>query len=93
VLLPLEEPSVSQIDAVRPRYSRMSGLREAWVDNLKARGVDVLFVTALSPYEIEYNWHDPGGFPIEAEWAESDPTVFTRVFDNSQVRVYTVRTP
>jgi len=90
VLLPLAHPTSSPIDAVRPRSDRLNGLRGAWIENLQARGVGVLFVTALSAYEIDYNWHDAGGFPIEAEWARADPAAFTLVFENSQVRIYAV---
>jgi len=90
VLLPLDATTVSQFAAVRPRFERVHGMRDAWIQNLKARGVDLLFVTALSAYEIEYNWHDARGFPIEAAWAQSDPKVFTLVYENAQAQVYAV---
>jgi hypothetical protein len=93
VLLPVENPGASQIDAVRPRYARFQGMRDAWIDNLKARKADVLFVTALSPYEIAYNWHDAGGFPVEAAWAQSNPELFTLVYENPQTQVYAVHAP
>jgi hypothetical protein len=90
VLLPLAGDAVSQYAAVRPRFERVHGMRDAWIDNLKARGVGVLFVTALSAYEIDYNWHDARGFPIEAAWAQSDPEAFTLLYDNAQAEVYAV---
>ncbi|HEX3704437.1 MAG TPA: glycosyltransferase family 39 protein [Vicinamibacterales bacterium] len=93
VLLPIDQAQVSQIDAVRPRLARANGLKDAWIENLKARGIDLLFVTALSPYEIDYNWHDAGGFPIEAKWAASDPAAFTLQLENTQVRIYAVHAP
>ena len=43
--------------------------------------------------EIDYEWHNEGGFPIEDDWARSDPGLFHLVFDNGQVRVYTVVLP
>jgi len=76
--------------ASRPRYERISGYREAWLENLKAIGVDHLFVSALSAYEIDYVWHNAGGFPIEDEWARTDPEAFRLVYENSQVRIYAV---
>jgi hypothetical protein len=69
----------------------MSGYRDAWVRNLKLRGVTLLFVSTLSAYEIDNVWHDAGGFPIEAEWAKADPEAFGLVFQNPQVRIYAVR--
>ena len=93
LLLPIERSRTSQIDAVRPRYERWSGLRDAWIDNLKARGVNWLFVTVLSPYEMDDNWHDPRGFPIEAAWARADSAAFTLVFNNSRVRIFAVHPP
>ncbi|HWF84714.1 MAG TPA: hypothetical protein VG222_07715, partial [Vicinamibacterales bacterium] len=93
VLLPLANPGVSQIDAVRPRYARVHGLRDAWIENLKARGASLLFVTVLSAYEIDYNWHDARGFPIEAAWAHADPEAFTLLYENALAQVYAVHAP
>ena len=90
VLTPLPGPSRWHVDAVRPRYERMEGNRDAWISNLKALGVDRLFVSTLSAYEIEYVWHNGGGFPIEDEWAKHDPSVFTLIYENPQVRIYAV---
>jgi len=92
VLVPADDRT-PQVDAVRPRYERWNGVREAWIDNLRARGVDLLFVMALSPYELDHNWHDAGGFPIEATWAQADPAMFTRLFVNSRVQIFAVRAP
>jgi hypothetical protein len=93
VLTPGGSPSRRPADMVRPRYPRMAGDRDAWIQNLKGRGVDRLFVTTFSAYEIDYNWHDAGGFPIEAEWARSDPAGFTLLYENPQVRVFAVHPP
>jgi hypothetical protein len=93
LLLPLDPAAVRSSDAVRPRLARLNGSAAAWLQNLKARGVDRLFVTRLSAYELAYNWHDDGGFPIEAEWARSAPGSFALIFENSEVQVYRVRIP
>jgi hypothetical protein len=79
------------VDAVRPRFERMRGYRGAWISNLKTQGVTLLFVSSLSIYEVDYLWHDGGGFPIEDAWARADPASFVPVFANPQVRIYAVR--
>lgn len=76
------------IDASRPRFERLEGYREAWIDNLRARGIDHLYVSTLSADEIDYVWHNERGFPIEDDWARSDPKTFVLVFENPQVRIY-----
>ena len=57
---------------------------------MKALGVDCLFVTMLSAYEIDSVSHNAGGFPVEDDWARSDPSSFTLLFANDQVRIYAV---
>ena len=93
VLMPLPGPPRWHGDAVRPRYERMEGDRGAWLGSLKALGVDRLFVSSLSAYEIDYVWHNGGGFPIEDDWARNDPSAFTLLYENPQVRIYAVRPP
>jgi len=78
------------LDASRPRYERVDGHREGWIANLQALGIDYLYVSTLSAYEIDYQWHNAGGFPIEDEWARQDPAAFSIVFENSMVRIYRV---
>jgi hypothetical protein len=68
----------------------MQGLRDAWIDNLRQLQVNVLFVSQLSAYEIEYVWHNDRGFPIEDDWARADPHTFTLAYENPQARVYVV---
>jgi hypothetical protein len=93
VLMPLPGPPRWHVDAVRPRYERMAGDRDGWIANLKALGVDRLFVTALSAYEIDYVSHDGGGFPVEDDWALKDPSAFTLLYENPQVKIYAVHAP
>ena len=73
---------------MRPRYERMQGDRNAWSRNLRVLGVDHLFISALSAYEIDNVWHNDYGFPIEDEWARADPQAFALVYENPQVRIY-----
>jgi hypothetical protein len=90
VLQPLPGPARWWADAVRPRYQRMEGQRDAWIQNLKSRGVRYLFVSALSAYEIDYVWHNDGGFPIEDDWARFDAAAFTLLYENPQVKLFAV---
>jgi len=90
VLMPIAGPARWRADAVRPRYERMQGDRAAWLANLRALGVDRLFVSALSAYEIDYVAHNDGGFPIEDDWARADPSAFSVIYENPQIRIYTV---
>lgn len=93
VLVPLAGPPRWHIDAVRPRYERMAGDRDAWIGNLKSLGVNRLFVSTLSAYEIDYVVHNSGGFPIEDDWARNDSSAFTLLYENPQVRIYAVHAP
>ena len=79
--------------ASRPRFERWEGDRDAWIANLRAAGVSHLFVTVLSAYELGFNWHNEGGFPIEDAWARDDPARFRLIYENGQVRLYTVAQP
>ena len=90
VLVPIAGPARWHVDAVRPRYERMQGDRAAWLANLRASGVDRLFVSALSAYEIDYVAHNDGGFPIEDDWARADLSTFTLIYENPQIRIYAV---
>ena len=90
VLTPAAGPPRWHVDAVRPRYERMLGDRAAWAANLRALGVDHLFVSALSAYEIDFVAHNDGGFPIEDDWAREDPSTFSLIYDNPQTRIYAV---
>lgn len=87
-LRPVADRSGPRDDAVRPRYERMQGIRDAWVFNLETMHVDYVFVATLSAYEIDYVWHNERRFPIEDEWAQADPARFQLVFRNTEVHVY-----
>jgi hypothetical protein len=86
-LMPISVRPGQRQDALRPRYERMEGFREAWIYNLQAEGITHLFIAALSAYEVDYVWHDERGFPIEQEWASSDPD-FRLIYENPQARIY-----
>jgi hypothetical protein len=92
VLMPSGAPGW-RVDAVRPRYERMEGNRDAWLQNLRSLGVDYLFVSALSAYEVDYVWHNDGHLPIEDDWARFDPAGFTVVYENPMIKIYSVHLP
>ena len=92
-LRPVSQRTGPRDDAVRPRYERMEGFRDGWISNLQTFGVDRLFISSLSAYEIDYVWHNDGGFPIEDEWAKTDPRSFRLIYENPQVRIYEVALP
>ena len=87
-LMPVAQRAGPRDDALRPRYERMHGNRDAWVFNLESMRVRYLFVAMLSAYEIDYVWHNERGFPIEDEWALADPGRFRLVYTNPQVHIY-----
>lgn len=80
-------------EASHPRFERRVGFREAWMQNLRSAGVNYLFVSVLSAYEIDYVWHNEGGFPVEDEWARGDSRAFKLLYENGQVRIYEVVPP
>jgi hypothetical protein len=88
VLMPARGP-----DAVRPRFERRAGDPYEWRMNLKRERIAFLFVTTLDAYEIDYQWHDAQGFPIEDEWARRDAQSFRLVYSNDTVRIYEVNLP
>jgi hypothetical protein len=90
LLRPVAESAALAPDAVRPRYERMAGDRDAWIRNLKALGVNFVYVSVLSAYETDYMWHNADGFPIEDEWSRLDPSVFTSVYRNTDVEIFAV---
>jgi hypothetical protein len=91
-LMPVSRQPGIAAEALRPRYERMQGIRDAWIANLQRFEVAYLFISALSAYEIDYNWHDDRGFPIEESWAKDDPEMFQLMYENPQIRIYAVKT-
>ncbi|HEV3139827.1 MAG TPA: hypothetical protein VGY57_04900, partial [Vicinamibacterales bacterium] len=90
-LLPAVRDSAGGVDALRPRYERLQGIREAWENNLIQMHTRWLFIASLSAYERDYVWHDELDFPIEQTWAMADPAMFHLEYENPGVRVYSIR--
>jgi len=86
-------PEGNAESASRPRYERWEGYREAWLGNLRSAAVTHVFVSVLSAYEIDFVSHNTEGFPIEDDWARTDPGAFTLLYENGQVRIYALAQP
>jgi hypothetical protein len=54
----------------------------AWKKNLKQRNIEYLVVYPLHQINI---------FPIEDNWAKSNPNIFELLFSNDKIRIYKVR--
>jgi hypothetical protein len=80
-------------DAVRPRFERLAGDPDEWKMNLERERIMYLFIDRLDAYEVDYQWHNAQGFPIEDDWARRDPRAFRLTYSNEDVRIYAVSLP
>jgi hypothetical protein len=81
------QPDYRPPDTTRPRYERQNGDEAAWMQNLRSRGVNFVFMGARSTSE-DALWKDAEGFPVERRWADGTPGAFDMVFANADVRIY-----
>ena len=65
--------------STRPTWDRQHPDRTAWLANLAAAGVDLLFVTTVNLRGGAHYVYDAEGFPIERAWADSLPERFKPV--------------
>lgn len=63
---------------------------DTWIDALRNRDTDILYVSVLHQNDRPHLAHDPQFFPIERAWADSRPRNFRLIFANTQVRIYRV---
>jgi hypothetical protein len=82
-----KRPDYQPPDRTRPRYERENGSAAAWIQNLRSRGVNYVFIGALSTFE-DALWLADEGFPVEDKWAEDEPSAFSLVYANPDVRIY-----
>lgn len=84
---------------LKPAYYRREADYPAWLDNLRKKDIDYLFVTNLSPQERRYLRRNREGFPMEDIWARRHPDVFALIYssppnrnpaDETRVRIYRV---
>jgi hypothetical protein len=71
-------------------FFRLHGSYEDWARNMASLRVNYLFLTQLSPLMEDDYQRDESGFPIEAGWAAAHPQIFKLVFENPEVRIYSV---
>jgi hypothetical protein len=73
-----------------PPYFRWHGDFDEWTGNLRRLNVDYLFLTRMSVLmEADY-FRDEAGFPIEATWAAAHPQTFVLVYENPEVKIYSI---
>ena len=62
----------------------------AWLANLDAAKIEVLFVARLYPNVLPSMPHDDEGFPVERAWADANGGRFHPRFTTADVRIYDV---
>jgi len=89
------------MDSERPQLHRDGADPDAWISNLRAEGVQLLFCTNLEPIAMRFMQHTPDGFPLEVQWMRERPALFRRVFslrgggpgDTTAVEIYAMQQP
>ncbi len=76
----------------RPTWGHRRPQFHVWLQNLKALGVDLLFVTDLNRRGGVYPC-GLGGFPIERTWAAWHPEIFELIASGEKFFLYRVRVP
>ena len=78
----------------KPAYNRKNPDYSAWLSNLRARRVEILFIYYVQWSGRKYfAYLDRHFFPIEDLWARKHPETFTRIFANRWVRIYRLSPP
>ena len=81
----------------RPGWDRMHPDYDAWLANLRAERIRLLFITRVNSDGGEHNLADAEGFPIEKQWADAHPEAFDPVYGvrdaDPLVRIYRVHPP
>jgi len=88
------------MDSERPQLHRAGADPEAWMNNLRAEGVQLLFCANLEPIAMRFMKHTQDGFPVEVEWMRQRPDLFRRIYagrgdagggDTTAVEIYAFR--
>ncbi len=61
-----------------------------WIEGLRRRDTDMLFISVLHQNDRPHLAHDTAFFPIERAWADANPRNFKLLFASSYVRIYEV---
>jgi hypothetical protein len=83
-------PDYTPPEKANPAYYRRQGDPDAWISNLRRLLVDYVFVVRVTARIGDDFWHDEAGFPIEATWAAARPQTFALVYENPEVKIYSV---
>ena len=75
----------------RPGWDRIHPNYEAWLANLRAEHIQLLFVTRANPAEGLHNIVDESHFPIEYVWANGHPESFEQIYQDQDVALYRLR--
>ena len=85
------EPPATTPRSPEPQPERQAPDQAAWLANLDALGIDMLFIATLYPGVLDAMAHDGEGFPVERAWADARPDRFSLAFANAGIRVYRTR--
>jgi hypothetical protein len=74
-----------------PDWDRRETDELAWLENLRGREIDLLFIGFTNAAGGQHNFYDAEGFPIERTWADRHPEAFTLLHADARTRLYAVR--
>lgn len=84
-------------DSPRPGWDRIHPDPSAWLENLRARGIQLLVVAKANPIDGWFNVADREEFPIERTWADARPDLFVPLYGvrppDPQMKIYRLRPP
>ena len=79
----------------RPGWDRLHPDYDAWLANLRAEGIQLLWLTKANPMEGPHNIADSEGFTIERVWADAHPETFELLYGeverDPEVRIFRVK--
>jgi len=75
-------------DTDRIDFCRRNPDMNKWQERLMDKGTDLLFVSILHPNDLPHIEHDQKGFPIEKSWADSNTSMFMKIYSNPHICIY-----
>jgi hypothetical protein len=73
-----------------PDWDRREPDELAWLQNMRDKKIDLLFVGLVNRAGGMHNVYDDEGFPIERTWADRHPEIFQQVHVDAATRLYAV---
>jgi len=86
-------PTLNAATNPEPAPYRDGASFDAWLRNLRAAGIEVLFVAATYPIVRRSIAADGDGFPVERTWADGHPALFSLRYRSPAARIYEVAPP